>query len=175
MVHRENERNTNTTAKTGQKSYAHVIMKVFIALALWLLRCFQYKLYRATTNAISVAGTRIKLKSKSMSYLILYSYFIDRLSIQPRTLLVGFQHYPLASCVSYLLLFRKQFLLTRNVTTITFCQYVFTHCFHSRTCNNLCDQWQPESPHQTFDAESSLSSFQPVQYHDDAHHDGDKS
>src|SRR5690606_29523244 len=64
--------------------------------------CFRTNLssnHSATKN--SVAGTRIKLKSKSMG---LYPYSSSvRLLTQRGTLLAGFRHYPPASCVSYLL------------------------------------------------------------------------
>src|SRR5690554_1345801 len=98
----KNERSTSTTASTGQKSYAHVIMKFSLPRPLVCL-CLKTNLssnHTAIKN--SVAGTRIKLKSKSMG--VYPSNLISvRLLIQLRTLLVGFQRYPLASYVSYLL------------------------------------------------------------------------
>src|SRR5690606_34225071 len=72
----KNERRIRTTANTGQKSYAHVIMKFSLSLPRVCL-CLKTSLSNNhTKKKTSVAGTRIKLKSKSMG-LYPQSYYLS--------------------------------------------------------------------------------------------------
>ncbi len=75
--------------------------KIFIPLA-FCRSLFKYKLIEQPHQKENQCDrNKYQIKIKSMG---LYSYlFIFLLSTQPRTLLVGFLHFPLASCVSYLL------------------------------------------------------------------------